>query len=607
MILPPAEEMKGEAFRLFEDGRYQESLAACYRLLEVKKDPALEVLAATNLYYTGRYEDAEVFFRDLAVRMPDSSYVHSYLAKVLEARGDEGATAEYAAAARLDPGNQDALHSYAGYLLSRKDYRGALPVLRRLVGMGKTEDDIHNLMRALIAIGRGDEALATHKQHGVGDAGSTEYIGALLQTEAFREAAESALALWRTTGDPAVLRIYLDARSRYDLPGALDAYALQLEDRPDTAIHYDYVLLLNASGRTADALKEAVRLSAVCPSRPEYRLAVCDLLAATGDTAASLEKYERLVKDELAAKEDLEMLGRVVSGYRRFLTRTLPEGEAERRFLHSVSHDPNVVSLLETARFYEETGKPAEARSWYYRAYRADFLAGGPDYALFLAANGEDRECEKVMLYILSNIKKGSDLARVASFIVEEGGRMHTMKRLMDHLIKKLNSQMASLTTEGKDLLAIAFFLSASNALEAADYPGCKFLCLSGMDVMPAHAGAIHLEDYLDLLRRCKELALADSPVLQEQPVAEKRVFVPSPAHEPETERLDLSEQEQKIVSFLRLHRKASEMELRTLLGTRRVAGVVNRLVQKAALQGMNLIAKSGMGEDGEVYEYIGS
>jgi len=605
MSLPPAEEKKGEAFCLFEDGRYQESLAACNRLLEVKKDPALEVLAATNLYYTGRYEDAEVFFRDLTVRMPDSSYVHSYLAKVLEARGDEGATVEYAAAARLDPGNQDALRSYAGYLLSRKDYRGALPVLRRLVGMGKTEDDILNLMRALIAIGRGDEALATHKQHAVSTAGSREYIGALLQTEAFCEAAESALAAWRTTGDPALLRTYLDALSRYDLPGALDAYAAHREDPPDNAIHYDYVLLLNASGRTADALKEAVRLSAACPGRPEYRLAVCDLLAATGDTAGALEKYERLTKDELAAKDDMEMLGRVVSGYRRFLTRTLPAAEAERRFLHSVSRDANVVSLLETARFYEETGKPAEARSWYYRAYRADFLAGGPDYALFLAANGEDRECEKVMLYILSNIKKGSDLARVASFIVEEGGRMHTMKRLMGQLIHKLKGQMASLTTEGKELLAIAFFLSASNALEAADYPGCKFLCLSGIDVMPAHAGAIRLEDYLDLLRRCKELALADSPVLQDRPVAEKRAAVP--AHEPVTERLDLSEQEQKIVSFLRLHRKASEMELRTLLGTRRVAGVVNRLVQKAAGQGMNLIAKSGMGEDGEVYEYIGS
>ncbi|PKG32506.1 M48 family metallopeptidase [Methanoregula sp.] len=81
------EDTTREAFRLFEDGRFPESLAVCNRLLEEAKDPALEVLAATNLFHIGRYEDAEVFFRDLAVRMPDSSYVHSYLGKVLEARG----------------------------------------------------------------------------------------------------------------------------------------------------------------------------------------------------------------------------------------------------------------------------------------------------------------------------------------------------------------------------------------------------------------------------------------------------------------------------------------------------------------------------------------
>jgi len=58
--------------------------------------------------------------------MPDSSYVHSYLGKILEERGDERAIAEYATAVHLDPTNQDALRSYAGYFLSRQDYRGAL-------------------------------------------------------------------------------------------------------------------------------------------------------------------------------------------------------------------------------------------------------------------------------------------------------------------------------------------------------------------------------------------------------------------------------------------------------------------------------------------------
>ncbi len=45
-------------------------------------------------------------------------------------------------------------------------------------------------------------------------------------------------------------------------------------------------------------------------------------------------------------------------------------------------------------------------------------------------------------------------------------------------------------------------------------------------------------------------------------------------------------------------------MDLRKLLGTRRVVGVVNQLIQKASSMGLSLIEKKGVGEDGEVYEY---
>ncbi|MFA6332598.1 MAG: hypothetical protein WCX22_06580 [Methanoregula sp.] len=605
MILLSPGEQKKEAFRLFEDGRYQESLAVCNQLLEGGRDPALEVLAATNLYYTGRYEDAEVFFRDLVVRMPDSSYVHSYLAKVLEARGDEGAIAEYATAVHLDPTNQDAVRGSAEYLLARKDYRGALPLLRRLVQLAAKPGDVRSLMRALIGIGAGDEALAIHARHAEGTAASQEYIDALLITGQYRAAAGSALSLWRETKDPAVLRTHLAALSGYDLAGSLETYATYLADQPDGAILCDYVRILHTSGRTEQALDVAGELLARCPKDPRYRLLECDLRAALEDQAGALARYERLVQDELATKNDMEALALVIGGYRQFITGCLPAAEAEHRFLALVSGDPNVVSLLETARLYEDCGSPAEARSWYYRAYRADFLAGGPDYALFLARSGEERECEKVMLYILANVRKGADLVRVASIIVQEDGRMRTMKRLTGQLIKKLESQRASLSTEGLELLAIAFFLAASHAREENDYAGCKYLCLCGIDVIPAHAQAIRLEDYLALLRNCKEQSLADRPVMHDRPVPERH-GAESPA-QAITDQLGLDGQEQKIVSFLRSHRKASEMELRKLLGTRRVAGIVNRLVQKAASQGISLIEKKGMGEDGEIYEYTGS
>jgi hypothetical protein len=48
-------------------------------------------------------------------------------------------------------------------------------------------------------------------------------------------------------------------------------------------------------------------------------------------------------------------------------------------------------------------------------------------------------------------------------------------------------------------------------------------------------------------------------------------------------------------------------MDLRKLLGSRRVVGMVNQIIQKAASQGLSLIIKKGVGEDGEVYEYTGT
>ena len=413
MIPATREEQKKEAFRLFEDGRYQQSLQICTALLENGRDPAVEVLAATNLYYTGKLEDAEVFFRDLAQKMPESSYVHSYLAKVLEARKDEGAIAEYATAVHLDPTNQDALRSYAAYLISHHDYRGALPVLRRLVQQGKKPGDVQNLMRVLIETGEPEEALKTHSIFGEESAKTHEYVDALIKTGNFQAAAQSALSLYRDTKDPALLRKYLDTLSRYDVPASLEAYSSCIQEDPDAEILFDYILLLQSRGDYGTAL--ALIPTLLGHARlPIFRLLECDLLAAIGQNEKALAAYESLIQDELASKNDLDTLVLIISKYRQYLKAHVADDTATRRFLNIVSKDVNVASLLETARFYEERGNVTEARSWYYRAYRADFLAGGLDYAKFLSLHGEERECEKVMLYILSNVKKSVDLGRVA-------------------------------------------------------------------------------------------------------------------------------------------------------------------------------------------------
>jgi hypothetical protein len=89
-------------------------------------------------------------------------------------------------------------------------------------------------------------------------------------------------------------------------------------------------------------------------------------------------------------------------------------------------------------------------------------------------------------------------------------------------------------------------------------------------------------------------------------PQVKKRAATTPPA-QVITDQLGLTEQEAKILEFIRLHRTANEMELRKVLGTRRVVGIVNHLIQKAAAQGLLLIAKKGVGEDGEAYEYTGT
>ncbi|MEN6443500.1 MAG: hypothetical protein ABFC71_07105 [Methanoregula sp.] len=604
MIPRTEQEQKKEAVRLFEDGRYQESLEICHLLLETVKDPTLEILAATNLYYTGKLEDAEVFFRDIAQKMPESSYVHSFLAKVLESRGDDGAIAEYALAVQLDPTNQAALRSYADYLVLRKDFRGALPVLRRLVDAGRKPGDVHDLMRALIAAGNAQEALAVSAQYGSGHTRTGEYVDALITTQKYRAAADAASLLYKETPDPAMTRRYLAAHSLDDPAAGPDAYAACLADADNDDIRADYVRLLQAERRYAEAL---AALQSLCTrtSLPLYRLMECEILAATGNDVETIAAYERLIGDELITKNDLEMLEHIIRSYRSFIVSHSAPDTARERFLSVVSQDVNVVSLLETARWYEDERNAVEARAWYYRAYRADYLNGGLPYARFLSSHGEERECEKVMLYILSNVKKSADLGRVARVIVDKSGTMHQLKRLVGQLIKRLVERRAGLSSDEMELLAVAFFIAAQRALEEADYAECKYYSLCGMDVLPAQATGCQLEDFLGLIRTCKDQSIAERPVMQAAPI-KKRVTTAHPVPVL-AQQVELSDQEQKIVAFIRSHRKATEMDLRALLQTRRVTGIVNRLIQKATAQGIMLIRKNGVGDDGEIYEYAGT
>jgi hypothetical protein len=175
----------------------------------------------------------------------------------------------------------------------------------------------------------------------------------------------------------------------------------------------------------------------------------------------------------------------------------------------------------------------------------------------------------------------------------------------MDQLVRNLDERRTTLDTDGLELLAKAFLKTAQRAFENGDYAGCKQLCLKGIDVLPVPSSGIRPEDFLTLIRDCKEHAIADRPVMDRPVVQQKPMDVP--VIQQVRDELDLGEPEQKIVEFLRSHKRATEIELRKALGTRRVVGLVNRLIRKAAEKNMTIIRKLGVGEDGEIYEYAGN
>src|SRR5690606_26761901 len=92
------------------------------------------------------------------------------------------------------------------------------------------------------------------------------------------------------------------------------------------------------------------------------------------------------------------------------------------------------VCLIESAKLYEDIGDHAEAQSYYYRAYRSDYLSGGIAYARYLARQAERREGEKVLLYILNNVRKTRDLELLAGFILDEEWRFFSQQRILDRL-----------------------------------------------------------------------------------------------------------------------------------------------------------------------------
>ena len=590
---------------LFNAGKYKEVIS----FASGTSDPGLLLLAARSYTETGQYDTAEYLLKDLIRVMPTSSYLHSYLGRVLEHLNPAGAAEEYATALILDSENKPALRSYAALLLEREDLRGAIPSLRALVKLENRPEDIRKLMNILTLVGEPEEAIALHLQNFGDDAFSHEYIDALYAEKEYQKAMRLSLRAWHEQKDTGYLRQSLEALSALDPSGASRAYRSALDSLEEAKIsddtvlqiRFSFVLLEKLLGNYAAAKFELSELLKI-KSDPVYRLLAAELDGRLGNGEAANAIYRELIA-ELCTSEDADPLLQelVITRFTAFLSTVRSKEEVAGIISIILSPYPTWVCLSNIGKAYEDGGSITQARDWYYRGYRADYVRGGIAYACFLKRSGDDRECETTIRYIVTNAGKIQDIEYIADIVFNGEEGIYKNVKAKDLIIKKLSSVTGKLSSNGREMLSAGYLYSSIDALERQDYETCKWCCLAGIDVLPCYPAKIRVEDFIEVLSRLKGRALAERPVIVETPVEEE---------EPLSRSYDLSfldERETAVFSFLKEHREATEMDLRAVLDTRRVAGIVNSLLAKLAEHGMSQIEKRGVGERGEVYGYVGT
>ena len=597
------------ALELFNAGKYDEVIS----FSSGTADPALMLLSARSYAACGKYDIAESLLRSLVRIMPGSSYVHSYLGDVLLACGKEEAEAEYARAISLDAENIPAVRQYADLVISRGDLRGAIPALRTLVRHSGAEEDVRKLMRTLTNVGEAEEAVSIHRRNFGEDACSVEYIEALMAVGEYQKALNLALRGWTETKDTAYLRLDLEALSAIDKDAAEKAYRSALDsfeeadiaDDNVSAIRFSFVLL-EKYRENYDAAEFELSQLLGPDADAVYHLLSAEIAAKKEDGERASAVYRSLIESLMAKDADWETAELVIDRYAAFLSAVRSKEEVAGVISVVLSIYPQAVCLAKIGEAYENAGASLQAKDWFYRAYRADYLRGGLAYAGYLKRSGACREADTVIRYIVTNAASVSDLEYAADVILNGDSALYQLEKSRGLVQKSLAGVSERLTSKGREMLAAVYLYSAVDALECGNYEDCKWFCLSGIDVLPCYPETISIQDFSDILARVKGRAISERPILMEKAAEASGETEEIPQSGEEEILPNLDEREKKLLAFLREHREATEMDLRSVLDTRRVAGIVNGLLAKTAEFGVTLIEKRGVGERGEVYGYVG-
>ena len=597
------------ALELFNAGKYDEVIS----FSSGTADPALMLLSARSYAACGKYDIAESLLRSLVQIMPGSSYVHSYLGDVLLACGKEEAEAEYARAISLDAENIPAVRQYADLVISRGDLRGAIPALRTLVRHSGAEEDVRKLMRTLTNVGEAEEAVSIHRRNFGEDTCSVEYIEALMAVGEYQKALNLALRGWTETKDTAYLRLDLEALSAIDKDAAEKAYRSALDsfeeadiaDDNVSAIRFSFVLL-EKYRENYDAAEFELSQLLGPDADAVYYLLSAEIAAKKEDGERASAIYRSLIESLMAKDTDWETAELVIDRYTAFLSAVRSKEEVAGVISVVLSVYPQAVCLAKIGEAYENAGASLQAKDWFYRAYRADYLRGGLAYAGYLKRSGACREADTVIRYIVTNAAYVSDLEYAADVILNGDSALYQLEKSRGLVQKSLAGVSERLTSKGREMLAAVYLYSAVDALECGNYEDCKWFCLSGIDVLPCYPETISIQDFSDILARVKGRAISERPILMEKAAEASGETEEIPQSGEEEILPNLDEREKKLLAFLREHREATEMDLRSVLDTRRVAGIVNGLLAKTAEFGVTLIEKRGVGERGEVYGYVG-
>ena len=597
------------ALELFNAGKYDEVIS----FSSGTADPALMLLSARSYAACGKYDIAESLLRSLVRIMPGSSYVHSYLGDVLLACGKEEAESAYARAISLDAENIPAVRQYADLVISRGDLRGAIPALRTLVRHSGAEEDVRKLMRTLTNVGEAEEAAAIHRRNFGEDTCSVEYIEALMAVGEYQKALNLALRGWTETKDTAYLRLDLEALSAIDKDAAEKAYRSALDsfeeadiaDDNVSAIRFSFVLL-EKYRENYDAAEFELSQLLGPDADAVYHLLSAEIAAKKEDGERASAIYRSLIESLMAKDADWEMAELVIDRYTAFLSAVRSKEEVAGVISVVLSVYPQAVCLAKIGEAYENAGASLQAKDWFYRAYRADYLRGGLAYAGYLKRSGACREADTVIRYIVTNAASVSDLEYAADVILNGDSALYQLEKSRGLVQKSLAGVSERLTSKGREMLAAVYLYSAVDALECGNYEDCKWFCLSGIDVLPCYPETISIQDFSDILARVKGRAISERPILMEKAAEASGETEEIPQSGEEEILPNLDDREKKLLAFLREHREATEMDLRSVLDTRRVAGIVNGLLAKTAEFGVTLIEKRGVGERGEVYGYVG-